>query len=110
MASGSWDPAKYGQWEDFSILSLIDWVICGGESGTKARRCHIDWLRSIAYECQKLSIPVPVFVKQIGSNPVQTVLGHEKCYGADSKGGNMDYWPDDLKDIREFPILGAKIS
>lgn len=41
----------------------IDWVICGGESGPKARPCHIDWIRSIVRQCREAG--VPCFVKQL---------------------------------------------
>ncbi len=37
---------------------------------------------------------MPVFVKQIGSRPIQ--------FGVHGKGGDMSEWPDDLK-IRERP-------
>lgn len=45
---------------------MIDWVICGGESGPKARPCDVAWIRSLVQECQ--SAAVPVFVKQLGAN------------------------------------------
>lgn len=33
------------------IQSGIDWVICGGESGPKARPMHPDWARSLRDQC-----------------------------------------------------------
>lgn len=32
-------------------LQRIDWVICGGESGPKARPMHPDWARSLRDQC-----------------------------------------------------------
>lgn len=42
----------------------IGWVICGGESGPKARPMHPDWVRSLRDQCT--SAGVPFFFKQWG--------------------------------------------
>lgn len=42
----------------------IDWVICGGESGPKARPMHPDWVRSLRDQCAGAG--VPFFFKQWG--------------------------------------------
>ena len=42
----------------------IHWVICGGESGPKARPMHPDWARSLRDQC--LAAQVPFFFKQWG--------------------------------------------
>lgn len=42
----------------------LDWIIVGGESGSKARPMHPDWARSIRDQC--LSAGVPFFFKQWG--------------------------------------------
>jgi protein gp37 len=64
------DPARY---------SLLDWVICGGESGPDARPMHPDWARSLRDQCQMAG--VPFFMKQMSKKaPI----------------------PDDLM-IREYP-------
>lgn len=42
----------------------LDWVICGGESGPKARPMHPDWVRSLRDQCA--SANVPFFFKQWG--------------------------------------------
>lgn len=33
------------------IFPTLDWVICGGESGPKARPMHPDWVRSLRDQC-----------------------------------------------------------
>ena len=43
----------------------IDWVICGGESGSKARPMHPDWVRSLRDQCKAAG--VPFLFKQWGS-------------------------------------------
>ena len=61
-------------------LTGIDWVIQGGESGTKKRRFDLAWARSMRDQCAKAG--VPYFFKQI--DKIQEI-------------------PEDLQ-IRQFPI------
>ncbi len=82
-----------------SLLEDIDWVIVGGESGAKGkvRPCAIEWIADIVQQCQTAS--VPVFVKQVGTNPI--------CHGGviitfDKKGSSPAEWPAHLR-IQEFP-------
>lgn len=42
----------------------LDWVICGGESGPKARRMYPEWARKIRDQCW--ATDVPFFFKQWG--------------------------------------------
>lgn len=92
---------------------LLDWVIVGGESGPKARPCHLDWVRSIVEQCQ--SAQVPPFVKQLGAlvqDGLYTMRGQshptEPHYMRlrDAKGGNPHEWPEGLCE-RDFPRVGA---
>lgn len=84
----------------------INLVIVGGESGPKARPCHVEWIRSVVAQCKAAS--VPCFVKQLGARPIDgshegnlldaaglSLLRH-------SKGGDPSEWPVDLR-VREFP-------
>ncbi len=43
----------------------IQWIIVGGESGSKARRCNVEWIRDIIKHCRRAK--VPVFMKQLGT-------------------------------------------
>jgi protein gp37 len=47
-----------------NINGGIDWVICGGESGPKARPMHPDWARYLRDQC--VAAGVPFFFKQWG--------------------------------------------
>lgn len=92
------------------LLPGIDWVVCGGESGQKARPFIIDWARTLRNQCR--SYGVPFFMKQVGSNPWHQCYENESGIGyperietVHSKGGDPLEWPDDLR-VREFP--GAK--
>jgi protein gp37 len=75
------------------------WVIVGGESGHGARPCDLSWIRSIRDQCR--SAGTPLFIKQMGSNPIADFADATVNF-RDSKGGDIDEWPEDLK-IREFP-------
>lgn len=37
--------------------ATIDWVICGGESGPKARPMHPEWVRSLRDQCAAAGVP-----------------------------------------------------
>ena len=85
----------------------LHWVIVGGESGTNARPCHLDWLRSIVSQCK--SGKVAVFVKQLGSVAIDSndyivdvAVNNFKLKLKDRKGGDIDEFSDDLK-VRDFP-------
>jgi protein gp37 len=72
-----------------------DWVIVGGESGPKARPCHVEWIRSIKDQCQTAG--VALHVKQLGSctHVAATRL-------KDPAGADPSEWPLDLR-VREDP-------
>jgi protein gp37 len=78
--------------------SKPDWVIVGGESGTGARKCSLNWIRSIINQCS--AADVPVFVKQLGQNAVDELGNKVKLKSR--KGGDISEFPEGLK-VREFP-------
>jgi protein gp37 len=83
-------------------ISRIHWVIVGGESGTKARPCNVEWIRSIISQCRTAG--VPCFVKQLGA-VITTGRGEDPRAWKrlkHPKGGEPSEWPADLR-IREFP-------
>lgn len=45
-------------------MPFVDWVICGGESGPRARPMHPQWARSLRDQCVETC--VPFFFKQWG--------------------------------------------
>lgn len=108
-------------------LPGVDWVICGGESGPKARPMHISWARDLMRQCKAAG--VPAMMKQLGAQPRGWCAaqvhadeadredgacgfyeGHElrdPCPGrciamVDKKGGDPAEWPEDLR-VREYP-------
>ena len=85
--------------------NTLDWVIVGGESGSKARRCNVEWIRSIVQQCERAV--VPCFVKQLGAAPrfelkTPTGGGFHLPVLNDAKGGDWAEWPKDLR-VRQWP-------
>ncbi len=46
-----------------TLKPYVDWIICGGESGPKARPMDPDWARSVRDQCAAAG--VPFFMKQM---------------------------------------------
>ena len=58
---------NFGQVRDMpdeihDIVPLIDWIICGSESGPGRRVCKVKWIRDLKNQCVESSIPF--FLKQ----------------------------------------------
>jgi len=96
----------------------LDWLIVGGESGSKARPFNLQWGRDLISQCTTADVPVPVFMKQVGSNPQEEnvytpsdsnepekVTRFHKM--KDKKGGNPDEWPAALR-VREIPHINRR--
>lgn len=88
-----------------AVSARLDWAIFGGESGAGSRPCHVDWIRDGVKQCQAGG--VKVFVKQLGSNPKllppSSASQDVKIFMRDRKGGDPAEWPEDLRNLREFP-------
>jgi protein gp37 len=81
------------------MLTGIDWIIIGGESGPGARPFALEWGESLIRHARRDR--VTAFMKQIGAKPT---LGGEPFRKArrDPKGHQMTAWPEHLR-VREFP-------
>jgi protein gp37 len=101
-----------GNWL-LGIEPKVHWVIVGGESGTGARPCSIEWIRDIVRQCKVAG--VPCFVKQLGSKPMEEVDGGHVGVNdfalelKHPKGGEPSEWPEDLR-VREFPSTSPRPS
>ena len=80
-------------------LSDIDWIIVGGESGSKARPFHLEWGSNLISECQELGIPV--FMKQLGSN---AYWQGESFKTRSSHGDDISEFPSFLQ-VQNFPTF-----
>lgn len=61
----TWRPSPEGMRLVGGKGPRIDWVICGGESGPRARPMHPDWARDLRDQC--VTAGVPFFFKQFGT-------------------------------------------
>lgn len=78
MPTGSWSGVGHpdGDRTYVDLCNGVDWVIVGGESGSKARPMALDWARSIRDQCEPTGV---VFnFKQVGGR------------GADKGGHDLD--------------------
>lgn len=80
-------------------ISLIDWVIVGGESGNENgkygyRPCKIEWMEKIASKCQEFG--VAFFVKQMGTHLAKELKM------SDRHGTKIEEFPPILQK-RDFP-------
>lgn len=74
---------------DFSDnIENLDWVICGGESGGKARPMHVDWVRSLRDQCEAES--VPFMFKQWGKQQAGKILDGKEYLEFPEKKGVRD--------------------
>jgi len=74
LAGLRWVGNGQGRSEAYAAGGRIDWVICGGESGPKARPMHPDWARSLRDQCA--SAGVPFLFKQWGEWVADPDLAH----------------------------------
>lgn len=79
------------------IITNLDWVIVGGESGRGARPMHPHWARSLRDQC--VSAGVPFMFKQWGAwSPLDSKIRRADQLvmtddGATYRAGDLD-WPD----------------
>ena len=78
----------------FGEESPIHWVICGGESGGRARQTFSGWVYDLKRQCEIAR--VAFFMKQLGS------VWAKAWDCKDSKGGDITEFPADLQ-VRQFP-------
>lgn len=71
------------------FLTYVDWVVVGGESGSKQRITDLHWIRKIIGDCKNAE--VPVFVKQLGMRD-----------GYAGKANDWRDWPYEFR-VREMP-------
>ena len=105
---------------------LLDWVVQGGESGSKARAFYVQWARDVRDQCEHEQ--VPYFLKQLGLQ----VVGDAQEFGSarvmstgvmaaqgvpsrridrfrldSSAGADPTEWPEDLRQCRAWPKVLA---
>ena len=79
--------------EDLGELKLsgIDWIIVGGESGSKARPMHIDWILNILFHANTQD--TAFFFKQWGTWGSDGIKRNKKANGNLLNGILIQEWP-----------------
>lgn len=80
------------------VEPMVKWVLLGGESdqGADARPYDVhNWARPIIKQCEQANIPL--FHKQLGSNPINVNLNQ-----IGKRGEFVNAWPEDLR-VRQAP-------
>jgi protein gp37 len=87
---------RYENGEIAERLPKLDWVICGGESGGKARPMHPGWARSLYLQCKAAG--VPFLFKQWGEwTPGENVKRqHGSVWVADWFAGRWSFARENL--------------
>lgn len=91
---------------------VLDWVICGGESGPGARPMHPQWPRDLAAQC--LAAGVPFFFKQWGawvsvSNLAKADFDHKVFTSIVTEDGiQVSKWPESYQ--RDRPRVMARVG
>ena len=80
--------------EKYLETGLIEKVVCGGESGPKARPCDFDWIRSMRSQCMEAG--VEFFFKQTGALFIKngkTYHIERKYQSSQARKAKMDFIP-----------------
>lgn len=85
-------------------LPQVDWVIVGGESGPKARSCHVSWIESVRDQCRDAG--VACFIKQLGSDPRWPDASAVPIEPARGKCDDPVEWPEALR-VQQFPAVAS---
>lgn len=83
----------------------LDWVICGGESGPKARPFDVVAAEDLARQCKEAG--VAFYMKQLGAWPFDSReperdRGPSRIRLGNRKGGDPSEWAEHLR-VRQFP-------
>lgn len=80
--------------EDLGIINLknIDWVIVGGESGSKARPMEKEWVVNIKQQCEEADIAF--FFKQWGTWGADKIKRNKKLNGKEIDGRIWQQYPN----------------
>ncbi|MGE4291433.1 MAG: phage Gp37/Gp68 family protein [Desulfovibrio sp.] len=73
-------------------LTNIDWVIVGGESGSRARPMQLEWVTTIREQC--LTLGIPFYFKQWGTWGEDGVKRSKKKNGRLLEGKIWEQMPD----------------
>ncbi|MDR8877280.1 phage Gp37/Gp68 family protein [Burkholderia multivorans] len=81
----------------FQTPNALDWVIVGGESGSRARPMHPDWARVLRDQCERAGVPF-LFKQWGGWMPVERTPDVESMITMPGQNKDVWAWPDGTKD------------
>lgn len=85
-----------------TIGRYLDQVIVGGESGPKARPCHVEWIHRVVEQCRETE--TACFVKQLGAYPIWAGSSLTPIAPARGKCADPAEWPEALR-VQQFPAV-----
>ncbi|KZL17631.1 Phage protein Gp37/Gp68 [Pseudovibrio axinellae] len=95
--------------EHDSWVHSIDWVIAGGESGSRARPTHPDCFRSLRDQCAAAG--VPFLFKQWGEwLPIERTPEIENKITMPGQNSGLWAWPDGTRDGWKNGIVSARLG
>lgn len=107
MSTGMRECCRHCDFTGIGDDLAIDWVICGGESGSLARPMHPNWARNLRDDC--IASSVPFLFKQWGEwlplQPTSFVDGPARVHSAAIDGryygsDRVFHWPDNQPMLR----------
>lgn len=90
--------------DGYEVRPRLDWIIYGGESGSKARPNDLSWARAVRDQCKAAG--VAFFMKQAGARP-RDEDGRLIVSLRDSHGADPAEWSEDLR-VQQFPAWAAR--
>lgn len=81
--------------ERYLETGLIEHVVCGGESGPKARPCDYEWIKEVRRECEKYKVPFTF--KQTGAVFIKdgrTYHIERKYQMSQARKSGISYYPE----------------
>ncbi len=81
--------------ERYLETGLIEHVVCGGESGPKARPCDYEWIKEVRRECEKYRVPFTF--KQTGAVFIKdgkTYHIERKYQMSQARKSGISYYPE----------------
>jgi len=84
----------------------LNWIICGGESGPRARPMHPDWARSLRDQCHAAAVPfffkqwgeyAPACAQYPGTDAEHDETESHSCYGDICISNDAYIWEDGVQ-------------
>lgn len=105
LRGGLWDDANGQVSTGGQDVPALDWIVIGGEShkqASRARPFNLDWARDLVRASQGDGVATAVFVKQLGSNPVELLSGVQVPLAFPGKADQPADFPEAIR-VQNYP-------